>query len=348
MNQALKKLPILDKVLNFFSMKKKFSTYLFLDREFLLTIQCPQSTSKKLINAKKCIIISPSLYWTKKKELPNTNSIYKAKKIASAVLDDFVEDKAYQIRVAKGRANEYYFLAIDKSELLKRLHTHLGIDNNNFEFVTAQEFFADTLKPIWLNESYSLASVEGVIEKIPSTYISDSSQDITIQNFILEGKGYLKNFTLKKDDAMDGIHGNKQDTYGLSRKLLSYSLMVLCMAWLIEGIVNTKRSFSISSDIQSLKDAYKLPATSMEIDNVVSKAKNIERKQSGIRTATKVFNNLILEPGETMDSIKISNTEVAVAIKTTRSKDLEKLIKKELNVSSTQEGDKTIFKAAIK
>jgi hypothetical protein len=88
MNQALKKLPMLDKALNFFTPTKKFDSFIFLDREFFLQIQHLQLTPKKSIGAKKCVIISPSLYWVKKKELPNINSKYKAKKIASAILED--------------------------------------------------------------------------------------------------------------------------------------------------------------------------------------------------------------------------------------------------------------------
>lgn len=347
MNQALKKLPMLDKALNFFTPTKKFDSFIFLDREFFLQIQHLQLTPKKSIGAKKCVIISPSLYWVKKKELPNINSKYKAKKIASAVLEDFTNNDSYQIRIARGEANEYFFLAIDKNELQKRLHSHFGIDAENYEFVTAQEFFANIQKPIGLNESYSLASIEGTIEKIPTAYISDSS-GISVQNFVRENKASFKSFSIKKERGANTPLTMKKGIEGLSGKLLTYSLALLAAAWLIEGIVNIKRSFSVSSDIQNLRETYKLPSTSMEVDNVVSKAKNIEKKQNDIRLATKAFNNLILAPGEAIDSIKISNTEVSVAIKTTRAKELESMIKKELSVSTTQEGDKTIFKAIIK
>jgi|GEM_PF-5761157 len=346
MNQALKKLPMLDKMLSFLTAKKKFGSYLFLDREFLLPIQHLHLTQAKSVGMKKCVIISPSLYWVKKKELPNINSIYKANKIASAILEDFTENKAYQIRIAKGEANEYFFLAIDKNEVQKRLQAHLGIAADNFEFTTAQEFFVNIQKPIELNESYSLASIDGTIEKVPTAYITDSS-GATIQSFVKTKKDYFKSFTFKRE-RNPNTASTTGNTRRIGEKLLLYSFAALCIAWFTEGIVNIKRSFAVSSDTQSLRETYKLPATNMEIDNVVTKAKNIEKKQNDIRFVTKTFNNLVLAPGESIDSIKISNTEVTTAVKTTRAKELELMIKKELNVSTTQDGDKTIFKTVIK
>jgi len=192
-----------------------------------------------------------------------------------------------------------------------------------------------------------LASIEGTIEKIPTAYISDSS-GISVQNFVRENKTSFKSFSIKKERGANTPSTIKKGIEGLSGKLLTYSLITITAAWFIEGAVNIKRSFGVSADIQNLRETYKLPSTSMEVDNVVSKAKNIEKKQNDIRLATKAFNNLILAPGEAIDSIKISNTEVSVAIKTTRAKELEAMIKKELSVSTIQEGDKTIFKAVIK
>jgi hypothetical protein len=346
MNQALKKLLSLDSAIKLFKRPKKFDSYIFLDREFVIQIQQPFFDIKKLsYTSKKCVIISPSLYWIRKREIPGVKSLIKAQKMSSAIIEEFTDNDAYTIRVVKGKDGSYFFMAIETEQLKKKLFSHNPIDINNFEFVTAQEFFANLENPIQISESYSLANIDGSIEKIPTAYLSEVPIK-KLNQYVLSRDGSYQTFAIR-DKNKKYIANNYKNP--IADKAITISLGVLSVAWLIEGSVSIKRAIDVSSKTEQLREEYKLPSTTFEIDNVVTKAKSVEAKQNQIRSAVKAFNNLALSEGESIDSIKISASEVGIIVKTARGDQILNILKKEIaGVSSVQNGDKIYFKAAIK
>ena len=87
----------------------------------------------------------------------------------------------------------------------------------------------------------------------------------------------------------------------------------------------------------------------MEIDNIISKAKNIESSQAQLRNTVGTVNAISLQPGESIESIKLSASQGVITIKSTRDKELENTLKKDINITKTDSNSglitfKTVFK----
>lgn len=124
---------------------------------------------------------------------------------------------------------------------------------------------------------------------------------------------------------------------------------VLGLALLTNGIINVKRASEISKKADELREGFKLPQTSMEIDNIISKAKNIESSQAQLRNTVGTVNAISLQPGESIESIKLSASQGVITIKSTRDKELENTLKKDINITKTDSNSglitfKTVFK----
>lgn len=277
--------------------------------------------------------------------MPGVKSLFRAQKISNAILEEFAGDESYAIKTSKGGDGVYFFIAIDAAYTTKKLFSTLGVDVQNFEFTTAQEFFGELETPILISENYAIVSIEGVIEKVPTAYLSQTPTD-NLNGFVLSNNGSFTTFGLNDKNAKK-VESQADDS--VASKVVAASLVALSLAWLVEGVVNLKRASGVGAKVAELREEYKLPQTTLEIDNVVSKAKSVEDKQNQIRKALKALNNLPLNEGESVEAIKISISEVAISIKTGREEQILASLKKQLgSVSSAKEGDKISFRVAIK
>ncbi len=351
MNQALNKLPSLDSALKSIRPVKKYGSYIFLDRDFFAKINMQDITSKKTFkNNNQCIILSPSLYWTRKKELVGISGLHKIKKIAEVVFEDLENGTNLKKIALKGDGNTYYFIAIDLPAVRKYLRQHIGIEPDDIDIVTAQDIFSGlATERIEINESYSLATIDGTMEKIPSAYLEDGHK-LQLSTAVKASKIKLSPFGLKK--SLSGSDRQNSEIEIKSDKWLKVSLIalsVISLAFIAEAIIDIKRSADVDKKTETLREQYKLPQTKLEIDNIISKAKNIEHSQNHLRTVAKAANSLVLQQGESIESIKLSASDSSIAIKTQRVTEIEAALKKEINITKTEKGvDSVTFKASLK
>ena len=349
MNQALNKLPSLSNAVKIFEIEKKYTSYIFLDRDFYLKSSTGQSAianSRK--KDKKCIIISPSLYWVRKKEINGVLSSGKTKKIAEIVFDDIEDISNYEKMAVKGDGNLYYFIAVDSRQVLKNIQNFLGVNGSEFDYAVTQDVFLGNQIQIELNENYSLATVDGVIEKIPSAYI-ESQKKVDFQNTAKLIRKKFSVFNLKQKKNGKAGYDNVDGQLGKWAKFSAAATVILGFALLTNGIINTKRANEVAKKVEELREGFKLPQTSMETDNIISKAKNIENSQSQIRNVVGVVNAISLQPGESIESIKLSASQGTITVKSSRDKELENTLKKDINITKTDSNSglitfKTVFK----
>ena len=349
MNQALNKLPSLSNAVKIFEIEKKYTSYIFLDRDFYLksnTAHSAIANSRK--KERKCIIISPSLYWIRKKEINGVLSGGKTKKIAEIVFEDIDNISDYEKVAVKGEGNLYYFVAVDSKQVLKNIQNLLGVDGSELDYAIAQDAFLGNQTQIELNENYSLATIDGIIEKIPSAYL-ESQKKIDFQSAakLIRKKFSIFSLKQKKRDKLD--RDEPEEHLGRWAKLSAAATVVLGLALLTNGIINVKRASEISKKADELREGFKLPQTSMEIDNIISKAKNIESSQAQLRNTVGTVNAISLQPGESIESIKLSASQGVITIKSTRDKELENTLKKDINITKTDSNSglitfKTVFK----
>lgn len=350
MNQALNKLPSLDSALKSLLPNKKYSSYIFLDRDFFAKINTHDVASKKSFGSdKKCIVISPSLYWIRKKELIGINGLHKTKKIAEVVFEDLEENNEYKKIALKGDGNVYYFVAIDTANIRKYLTQHIGIEADGLDFALSQDIFGEfSSKQIEINESYSLANIDGIVEKVPSAYL-EGGQKLQLSVAIKTSKAKLSNFTFKTNKTENKPNHDSEIKNGKWLKIALAAVATLSISMMVEGVLNIKRAISVDKKTEATKEQYKLPQTTLEMDNIISKAKNIERTQNHMRGIAKVANSINLQQGESIESIKLSPSESSITVKTQRVTEIENTLKKEINITKTEKGvDSVTFKASLK
>jgi acid stress-induced BolA-like protein IbaG/YrbA len=346
MNQIQEKLASLSSRFKKSLLQKKFDQIVFLDKEYTQTIKIHSNSKQSRINPRQCIALSPSLYWIRKRELPNIKNIFYARKIAKAIFED-LENQDITIKVLKGEGSSFYFIAIDTNIIETNIKKHLGINYTDNTFCTAQEIFSGIEKPIEINETQSLINIDGIIEKVPSVYLVDTIKKNLADTVRSNANRGFSTFSLqmKKDESIS----NLPSVYTFSSKILVASLLLLSISWLIESALYLKRSSKITSKIDELKETYKLPSTNIELESVLSRAKSIESTQNSIREVTKAINSLALPKNETLESIKISSSQVLFTIKTNRAEDIKSLLSKTIKIASVEKnGEMATYKVIIK
>jgi len=229
----------------------------------------PNSTKRySSIDSKKLnIILSPSLYWIKKIELP-LKYAKDAKKLLPSLFEDTLPNGNYSYSVYK-EENEFFIFAYEDKLILETL-SKFGISLSNVQNVYFAQSEMQNLKGATkINETQSMYIKDGIVILVPSSLIKESVELDVSQLPLSKHKIFLQQYAhIVKNN----------DLYKLGAVLLLFCILICA-----EYFITTQKT----SQVLKLKDElfvkHKLKPTMMQNISILKKYKITHQKQTKLR-----------------------------------------------------------------
>jgi len=241
-------------------------TTLFLDKE----------AQPVNVQGKIDLILSPSLYWFRAESLP-VKTVFQARKLAPSVFDAIIPEGTYSYHVLK-RGEEYWLFAYNEERVIDAV-VRSGIrpaDVRNIYF--AQTECAALEKPLRLNATRILSSVDGVATELPARYAADT-EDLRrfFETHVRQGPAV--GITLYRSTLLD----KKQF------KRLSIVAAVFALLYGIEYFAARHQLQTVLDEKEKIADTYRLPQTSFERNGLIDALGKKQKRQLRLRETAKAL-----------------------------------------------------------
>lgn len=246
------------------------------------TIFLDPKATVKLVEEKVNIILSPSLYWVKKLELP-VKYLRDAKKLLPSIFEDALPNGKYNYSVYK-KDNYFFAFAYEDKVILDAL-TQKGIAPSNIASIHFAQSELDSAQgAITINEEQSLYVKDGIVILVPCCWIEE------------KGGLNLNNLTLSKHTIVLEQYSHIVDKASLYK--IGSILVVLCLIVFVEYFMNVQKVNAISDAKDELFSKYSLQATMMQNKSLLKKYETIHEKQTQIREIISYILSLKLQGGQ--------------------------------------------------
>ncbi len=269
----------------------------------LLYKNMPQPKASK----KYDIVLSPQFYVVKKEELPIKYS-FQAKKLASSVLEDYLDiDKNYKFIVFK-EGNLWNFYAYDPKEIEEYLEYNYGIKASQIGKI----YFADQLKsilsrmPIGLNKKYAITLLDNYATIAPRDMIKAEKYIRFTQN--LRPKKGFNYHAIKKEKEKRSFEFDK---YALISAVL---LLFLGFLFLLDGLGYKKALSQKESKINALFEHYPALKSSLSRKAIKQKYEKIEKRERKIREYLATFSKLSSKK-TILQNLQLQNNKIVATFK---------------------------------
>ncbi len=226
------------------------------------------------------VILSPSLYWVRRFELPVRNQ-KEARKLLPSLFEDFLPEGDFRF-YGYFEGEEYVAFAYEE-EKIRSLLVQKGVELANVEALYfAQSEFSKEALPIQLPKGWVLECVDGVVLKLPFSQAQERNP-LDVQNIQLSQ------------------HAIKIERY--DSPIEKKTLLLLCGFFLLFGLLYgaqwyrfVNASASLEKRSTELFEKYSLLPTMMQNRVVLKKYEKIDKKQKKLR---RVFDALLKVPART-------------------------------------------------
>ncbi|MDX1294948.1 MAG: hypothetical protein R3302_01690 [Sulfurimonadaceae bacterium] len=228
------------------------------------------------------IILSPSLYWVKRQELP-VRYLREVKKLLPSLFDEMLPEGTYSYSAFK--ENGHYLLFAYNDKAILDLLGKKGIKPSQVRKVyLAQSEFSVKERAVQVGDGYVLCEQEGIVVKLPAAFVDQSvPMDLSAH----------KNSSYDVDLA---LYAHIADRGSMVRFGGFIALLTLLFAfeW---GIVAGKTS-QLEAKRAALFEQYSLKSTMLQNEAILSRLESRFTMQNVLRQATAQLLALKLSDGE--------------------------------------------------
>jgi len=251
------------------------------------------------LNERVNVVLSPSLYWVKKLELP-VKRASDAQKLLPSIFEDTLGSGVYSYFVYK--KDDYFYAFAYEDKVLLDLLLEKGVSSSNI----ANVYFAQSELEIE-DSAYSIDKERSIYKKddilivVPTIWL-ENTQELDISELKLS-----KNSV---NLAQYGHIVDKKSLYTLAAIVLAFIFLVL-----FEYVITTQKSSQISKAKEELFSKAKLQATMFQNRAILKKYKSTHAKQMQLRKFMGMLLSMNLKADESMKSISFKNKSLKVEFK---------------------------------
>jgi hypothetical protein len=307
---------------------KQEKIILFLDPH--TTISPEELGDKKLY-----IILSPSLYWVKKLQLP-VKSLREIKKLLPSIFEEIVPAGHYSYHAYKTEDGFVAFAYEDK-KILKLLEDKKIDVNRVAGFYFAQAEFQNDTNSYKINEKQALLNKDGNVIITPLGWVKGAKEFV------------LKDHKLHSKPIRLQQYGHIVDMQSVYK--IGAMLGVLLVIVVVEIMMTHAKIEKLQKAKEEIFSNYHLPPTMMQNRAILSKYKAIHTQQYHLRELIAFFLHLHLPSGVSLLEIDFHNKQLRVlfsAIDKKQEKYLfRKLLQKEKRVKIEHKNKKTYVEVML-
>lgn len=240
----------LDSIKNRFNIQKiedllqREHNLVFVDKESVVGELKPKST----------LILSPSFYWVKRERLPVKYS-FEVKKLLPSIFDTFLPEGEYNYKFIKAEDREYILIAYSDKEIVANLR-QLGIKDSMIgDIYFAQTEFSDISKPLQISTNYALIEQNGVICRIPLSFVAAYDDISTLLREKRTSK-HRVNINIFTHSIIDTK----------SIKKLSVLFLIVILSLFAKYFLYQEQLSSFEEKRASISKQYGLPVTQIQLD----------------------------------------------------------------------------------
>ena len=244
------------------------------------------------------IILSPSLYWVKKVQLP-VKYLREVKKLLPSIFEEILPEGHFSYSAFK-EGDSYYIFAYEDKKILQLLEAQ-GISNANVAgvyFAQAELKTSDTAYAI--NDTEVVYTKDDIVIVAPKIWFKDckplalDKHKIHSQKITLEQYGHIV---------------DKGSLYKIAIIVIALILIITT-----EIFITKAKTAEIENAQSRLFDKYKLYPTMMQNKAILAKYKDIYEKQTKLRALIGAFLKLPLKKEQKITSIIYKNNRLHVKI----------------------------------
>lgn len=300
-------------------MKKKSFKVFFFDKD-----------GEKITTTDKVVLIlSPAFYWFHKEKLDIPPS--QAKKIAPSIFEGMIPQGEYSYFVQRV-GDEYHFYAYEDAKILEAIQNRGLKPSQVLKVYPVQEVFRDLEEPLAIGEKI-VVNEDGAIALLPKDLAGFKVKETDLNS-------------LKLPETFLPI---KTYSFGTVSEDLIYKASIALFAAILlyaaQAFAHKMELAKLNAKEAQIKIRYHLPATTIELRNILSSLQKIQKEQLALREQIEYILRIPLRPGEYLKKLDFSK-KILFEIELLNQKRAEKIkeyLVKKLRVKDLTLSGKTLL-----
>jgi hypothetical protein len=230
----------------------------------------PNSNIEVASQEKVDIVLSPSLYWVQRVNLP-IKYLREVKKLLPSLFEDILPEGNYSYSAYKDdfSQNSYLIFAYEDKKIID-LASSFNIGTSSIASVRFSQSVLDNLQTaVKINETQSIYVKDGIVTLVPCCWIEES------------GNIDLSSLTLSKHTitlAQFGHIVDNRSLYKIAAVLVSFSVL-----FFVEYFITSQKIASLDKQKGELFTEYDLKPTMFQNKALLKKYKDIHKNQTNLR-----------------------------------------------------------------
>lgn len=266
-------------------------------KTLFLDVDTPQYKENTPLN----IILSPSLYWVKKVELP-VKYLRDVKPLLPSLFEEHLpSDKKYSYSAYK-EGESFLIFAYNDKEILD-LIAEKGISSSNLKNIYLAQSELNTLEaPAKVSDEGLLMVNDSVVMRLPLA-LAPEALPLNLENHTPSKHTiHLTRFNQIADKK--------------SQLLISSIFGILILMFAIEWMITSSKVTHILQRQEAVFNEHHLQATSFQNEAIYSKLNNVFERQARIRDILNLALTIKLQPKEQLERISLEKRKIVIVIKT--------------------------------
>jgi len=244
------------------------------------------------------VIVSPSLYWVKKLDLPVKN-VREAKTLLPSLFEDILPEGSYSYSVYKD--GEYFFIFAYEDKKILEVCASKGIHAAQIEGVYfAQSELAHLTSTHKINDTQSIYVKDDIVLLVPCMWLEDDS--------MLD----VNDLSLSKHNVKLKQFGHIVDDKSFNTLVVIFSVLILLLG--VEYFITQSKLQSTLELRDEIFEKNGLKSTMMQNRSMLKSYTTLHDKQTKIREYIGYFLSLKLRNGEKISSIRYKSNKFNVDI----------------------------------
>lgn len=246
------------------------------------------------------IILSPSMYWVKRVNLP-VKYMHEVRSLIPSLFEENLPEGKYSYSAYK-EGDDFLIFAYNDKELLD-LIAEKGITSANINNVYLAQSEFDTLEaPVRISEKSVLSRQNGVVVKLPAVMAPDA------EALDLEGHSFSK----------QTIHLTRfnQIADKRSQKVFASVLGVLIVMFAAEWLITSAKVSAVQEKQAAVFSQHNLPSTSFQNEAIHAELNTVFERQSRIREIVNLALTIKLGKDEQMEQVVLEKNKIIITVKT--------------------------------
>ncbi len=271
------------------------------------------------------IVLSPSLYWVKKLELP-VKYLYEVKKLIPSLFEDTLPEGNYSYTAYKH--GDVFFLFAYEDKVILDLLSEKNISLSNVQNIHfAQNELQNIENSVQINESQIVCIRDELVIVLPSSWVKETTQ--------LD----FKNIQLSKNTIKLAQFGHIVDTKSIYTIGVILSIFILLLS--VEWFISSKKIQHVNQTTEELFSKYKLKSTMFQNKALMKKYTGIHKRQEKLRKNIAYILAVKLSSAYSLTFLNIKNKVLTANFHIKNKVDKDKII-------ATLKSKGAVFKSSFK